>query len=187
MSAEQNYPREEWGGARGPRGQVRASSGTGTAPSNTIPQTSPLPQMFVCDTGWTKKPSAVGHALAKELPADCRTVRLEGLDSSISCCMACKSSVAETTGNRSMRRQIKIKHALSRCGAREPQASSGTRRQTHRAGNASVNQRRLSRSSMFLLASLRLYQRRPVPGRRPFPQFKTTGGFASKSMAGRSL
>jgi hypothetical protein len=108
----------------------------------------------------------MGDPLAKEFPA-CRTVRLEGLDSSISCCRAWRSSLAEITGNRSTRRQLRIRNACSLRGALVSRAPTGIRRQTQKAGMASVNQSRLSRSSIFLPVSLRLYQRTPraVPRR----------------------
>ncbi|SPE44221.1 hypothetical protein SBA7_300064 [Candidatus Sulfotelmatobacter sp. SbA7] len=49
-----------------------------------------------------------------EEPVACRAMRLKELDSSISVRIGCKSSVAETTGNSSMRTQIKSRHARRR-------------------------------------------------------------------------
>jgi len=50
----------------------------------------------------------------EELPLDCLTVRLKGLDSSISVRIGCKSSVAEITGNSTTRTQIKSREERRR-------------------------------------------------------------------------
>jgi hypothetical protein len=95
-----------------------------------------------------KKLPGFDSQVVDELLFDCLTMRLRGLPSSISTRIGCKSSVAETTGNSSVRTQIKSKETRRRPGAHECLAWDGSCRQSQIAGNASVSQRRLSNSSI---------------------------------------
>ena len=78
----------------------------------------------------------------------CFTTRFDGLDSSISCRIACRSSVAETTGNRSIKTQPKSTKGRIRSKCRPLWMQTDSLRHIQMAGNAKVSQRRLSNNSI---------------------------------------
>src|SRR5208283_3576778 len=82
-------------------------------------------------------------------PANCLTMRFDGPDSSISCPNACRSSVAETTGNNSIRTQPKTRKGRSRANAGQFGAGTDSWRHIQSAGSAKASQRRLSANSIL--------------------------------------
>lgn len=87
-------------------------------------------------------------------PAACLTTRFDGLNSSISCRTACRSSVAETTGNSSMRTQPKTKKGRTRAKRWQFCTRTDSWRHIQRAGSANISQRRLSSNSILSANSL---------------------------------
>jgi len=81
-------------------------------------------------------------------PTACLTMRFDGPDSSISCRIACKSSVAEMTGNNSTRMQLKSRKGRIRCKRHPSAGQTDSWRHIQMAGNTSVSQTRLSNNSM---------------------------------------
>lgn len=139
---------EEAGGARQPEGPRCIRGGNGSWRAETQPQSSMpgrvngIPSRCMAGT-----PKPIGH---KEdlLSAHWRTVRLHGPGSSISERMACRSSVAETTGNNNARTQARRSRGRKRPCQRFLPATAGSRNHNHIAGTASINQRMLSSSSI---------------------------------------
>lgn len=78
----------------------------------------------------------------------CFTVRREGFDSSISLCRGCRSSVAETTGNRKTRRQPRRRMPRKLDLHRRLFSARVCRRQIRKAGTTSISQRRLRSNSI---------------------------------------
>jgi hypothetical protein len=78
----------------------------------------------------------------------CFTVRREGFDSSISLCRGCRSSVAETTGNRKTRRQPRRRMPRKLDLHRRFFSARVCCRQIRKAGTTSVSQRRLRSNSI---------------------------------------
>ena len=78
----------------------------------------------------------------------CFTVRREGFDSSSSLCRGCRSSVAETTGNKKTRRQPKRRMPRKLDLHRTLFSARDCRRQIKKAGTTSISQRRLRSNSI---------------------------------------
>jgi hypothetical protein len=76
------------------------------------------------------------------------TARREGLDSSISLRMGCRSSVADTTGKSNTKRQPNSTIARKLRGCQKFFDDPDWRRQIKTAGSTNVNQRRLRNSSI---------------------------------------
>ena len=135
------------GGAREARCLDCAFRGRKTDTTKTCPQASWL---GVNDVG-TIKASGTSPLLSPVVDLSLAagfTRRFDELDSSISCPNACKSSVAETTGNSNVRTQLRSRQDRTRSKRRQPCANTDSRRHNHRAGSASVSQNRLSNNSM---------------------------------------
>lgn len=84
----------------------------------------------------------------------CLTSRFDGLDSSISCRIACRSSVAETTGKSSMRTQPKSTMGRIRSQPRRLLPQTNWLRHIQMAGSARVNQSRFNSNSIIRWNSL---------------------------------
>jgi len=121
--------------------------------------------MKTCPLSVWSRPIADGSSSAGNPPAGiirvrnlstaaCLTSRFDGLDSSISCPMACRSSVAETTGNSSIRMQPKSTMGRIRSKHRRFLAQANWLRHIQMAGSASVNQRRFNSNSIIRRNSL---------------------------------
>jgi hypothetical protein len=82
----------------------------------------------------------------------CRRLLLEGLDSSISGRIACKSSVAETTGKSRIRMQPSASRQDRELKRAADWADPACRRHSQYAGSASISQNRLRISSMLSYA-----------------------------------
>ncbi len=108
---------------------------------------------------WFKWTLAEGTKLAATLPrfrrsgdrpgAGSLTARLEALDSSISGRMACRSSVAETTGNSSINAQPRISGQHSERKRPDSRWRTPSRRHINTAGTANSNQITLRSSSIY--------------------------------------
>jgi hypothetical protein len=80
-------------------------------------------------------------------PPACLTMRFDG-DSSISGRIACRSSVADTTGNSSIRTQLRSKKGRIRSKGRRSWSRADSRSHIQTAGTAKVSQKRLSNNSI---------------------------------------
>ena len=84
----------------------------------------------------------------------CLTIRFDGLDSSISCRAACRSSVADITGNNSTSTQLRSRKGRIRFNRQAPMGQTDAWRHIQIAGTASVSQTRLSSNSIARQDSL---------------------------------
>ena len=118
-----------------------------TGTTGICPQT---PSLWPNDTGKIKAGNAPAVTiLARDLSATaCLTIFFDGLDSSISCRIACRSSVAETTGNSSIKTQPNRTNGRIRWKRGQSLAQTDWCRHIQMAGSASVSQRRLSNNSI---------------------------------------
>jgi len=119
----------------------------------------------ICPQVSSLGPNGTGEIQAGRLPATCGTttdlsptacftMRFDGPDSSISCLIACRSSVAEITGNNSTRTQLKSRKGRIRCKRQPPAGQTDSWRHIQTAGTASVSQTRLSSNSIAHRTSL---------------------------------
>ena len=140
-------PRDKNGGAREAHSLKCAAGGRTTDATR------------ICPQNWSLGAHNTGKITAnKELglfnpasdlsPAACLTMRFDGLNSSISCRIACRSSVAETTGNSSIRPQPKSRKGRRRAKHRQFLAETDSCRHIQIAGSAKASQQRLSSNSI---------------------------------------
>jgi hypothetical protein len=126
---------------------VECAGWSGTAEtSKTRPQTSWLGPS---DTGRIKAGKAPGLlSPANDFsPAVGLTMRFDGA-SSITCRIACRSSVAETTGNSSIKTQPRRRNGRMRSKPRRSLVQSDSWHQIQTAGTAKVSQKRLRTNSI---------------------------------------
>jgi|HubBroStandDraft_5_1064220.scaffolds.fasta_scaffold117832_2 hypothetical protein len=84
----------------------------------------------------------------------CLTIRFDGLDSSISCRAACRSSVADITGNSRTRTQLRSRNGRIRFNRQAPRGQTDAWCHIQMAGTASDSQTRFSSNSIARQDSL---------------------------------
>jgi len=139
--------RKENGGAREEGLPRRLCSVNRTNAISTCPQTSSLRPH---DTGRISagNPPALLNRTSDLSLTVCLTTRFDGPDSSISCRIACRSSVAEITGNSSIRTQPKSTKERIPPKHRQSLVQTDSCRHIQMAGNANISHRRLSANSI---------------------------------------
>jgi len=152
-----SYPRQEHGGARLAR-RIDGVAGTARGAMRSSCQPSPVSLMETM-AGTTAGRFCPEPCQAQAFcPAVWQTVRLPGENSSISARMACKSSLAEITGNRRTSAQPRTQTKTSGDAVRVLVRPSWVRssppherlrwRHSRQAGTSSDNQQRLRKSSI---------------------------------------
>jgi hypothetical protein len=150
--------RQENGGAREEGLPKRLCSANRTGAISTCPQTSSLRPHDTGKINAGNPPALPIRASDLSLTA-CLTTRFDGPDSSISWRIACRSSVAEITGNSSIRTQPKSTKERIPPKHRQSLAQTDSRRHIQMAGNANISQRRLSANSIRCRESRNHYLR----------------------------